>query len=138
MSSNRYRSLPPVLLLTHFHKVTSLSLGSSLVQEAMHSNVAQRVWSQAYLMHIVLAVASVDLKRRTSSANQPRQCRTLAVMGARHWQTGLELYRGIFATSEGIRQQRGGVLIGTTFLAAIYTFALGEPTEPDVYFVAYD
>ncbi|KAK4905826.1 hypothetical protein LTR49_024917 [Elasticomyces elasticus] len=155
MSSNRYSSLPPVLLRTlpdndtfpgrrnvhllrHFHKVTSLSLGSSLVQEAMHSNVAQTAWSQAYLMHIVLAVASVDFKCHTSSTNQARQYLTLAVMGARHWQTGRELYRGIFATSEGIRQQRGDVVIGITFLAAIYTFALGEPIEPDAYFVAYD
>ncbi|KAK5709890.1 hypothetical protein LTS12_028041 [Elasticomyces elasticus] len=48
------------------------------------------------------------------------------------------LYRGIFATSEGTRQQRGDVLIGTILLAAIYTFALGEPTEPDAYFVAYN
>ncbi|MCJ1405680.1 hypothetical protein MMC11_008909 [Xylographa trunciseda] len=126
-----------IRFLHHFQTSTSLTLGSSLVQRAMHFYVGQKAWSQRYMMYMVLAVASTHLKRLVASSQLSYVSQELSLAEALHWEAGLQHYRSALGSPRRAGNETKDALIGTTFLAVICAFALGDLTSPDAYLVDF-
>ncbi|TKA55283.1 hypothetical protein B0A49_12685, partial [Cryomyces minteri] len=126
-----------VRILQHFQSVTSVTLGGSAVQRVMHSSVPQSAWQQPYLMHMLLAVSSAHLKRLMQVSNG-KESRAYAVAEAKHWQSGLSLYRSAIAASTGRIKPNVDVLVGTTFLSVICAFTLEDEVPLDAFVNSYD
>jgi len=128
----------PILLidafrsLQHFQATTATTLGSSSVQSAMSLSVANTAWSYPYLMHMLLAVSYAHQRRCYADKSGTQH---LAFLEAVHWQSGLQAYRQyISTTNRRMDGQDFEAVVGTTFLAIIYTFALEDEISLATFF----
>ena len=119
-------------MLHHFHSVVSLTMGSSVVKDVMHSFVPRIAWSQPYLMHMVLAVSAAHQKRLYIN---DRMFRFYSMAEASHWHSGLQLYRKHLACTDNRPKdaEEFDCVIATTFLAIIFTYALEDDLPLDTF-----
>lgn len=125
-----------IRVLQHFQDMTSFTLGSRQLSCNLQGIVGNAALNRPYLMHIVLAVSSLHLKKTTSETALPLKRQQLAVAGAEHWQTGLRMYQAALSQqceAGTFSGQDFDSMVAASFLSIVFTFALDDEIAPGAF-----
>lgn len=118
-----------VRMLQHFQAFTSLTIGSTMCKNVMHSFVAKEAWMHPHLMHMVLAVSAAHLKRLHLEASQLDLYRQYVLAEAGHWEQGLQNHRQALTKLK----PDFDATLATTFLSIVFAFSLDDEVSDDAY-----